>query len=119
MKFCLMLLTLITNLAFAVEIEGSDYSKRHNTVLDRAIINKCGHFWDYVLVSSEEEVTQIDQGIRDVKFTTVLSAVRKIDQGIWDNYKITIVSDYADTYDHNEKDWGIYTVTSVRCELTE
>jgi hypothetical protein len=42
MKFCLVLLAFITNLAFAVEIEGSDYSKRHHTALDRAIINQCG-----------------------------------------------------------------------------
>ncbi len=118
MKLCLMLLALVSNLAFAVEIEGSEYSQRHNSIIERAITNNCGPFWDLVLVSSEEEVTQVDQGIRDVKYWTVISATRRIDQGVRDMYKVTVVSEYFDTYDHAEKDWGIFSVKSVRCELT-
>jgi hypothetical protein len=119
MKLVLVLLALVANVSSAVEISGSDYAGRHVRAIDRAIINNCGYFWDYVLVSSEAEVTQVDQGIRDVKYFSVISAVRRIDQGIWDNYKITVVSGYADMYDHAEKDWGVYTVKSVRCELVE
>ncbi len=119
MKLMIMMLALITNLAFAVEIEGSDYSKRHIKALDRAIINNCGYLFDYVLVSSEEEVIQIDQGTRDVKYRTILSAVRRIDQGISDNYRISILSEYADHYDHVEKDWGSYSVQYVRCDLVD
>lgn len=100
------------------EISRSAYDVRHQTMLEQAIFNACGTGYGHLTqLSTTETEHHVDQGIIDLYFTTELEMTVKIDQGIRDNYKITVQSAKYSAYDHNAKDWGIYAVESVVCEL--
>lgn len=117
MKKTLLILALtITNTSFAA-IDNSKYEDRHQTTIEEAISKNCGNFRDLVQLESTEEVIVVDQGIRDVKFKTVLSGLQRLDQNIFDRYTITVESNYADMYDHQSKEWGSYSVDSVFCQM--
>lgn len=88
-------------------IPGSTYELRHQKAIETAVTNDCGVFKNLVQTASEQEEIRIDQGIRDVRFTTTLIADK--------NYEISVESYYSDSYDHEARDWGHYSVTSVQC----
>lgn len=113
-KSFLMLALLISQSSFAA-ISQSKLEDRHQGLIEEAITNNCGNFRELTQVSSTEEVIVIDQGIRDSRFVTVLSGLQRLDQNIFDQYTITVVSEYADMYDHETKNWGAYSVSSVKC----
>jgi hypothetical protein len=117
MKTTIIALSLLVSQVSFAAIINSTYAVRHQQVIKQAIERNCGFLGDLTQVSSKEKVIQIDQGIRDVHYTTVLSGFQLIDQGVFDDYRITIKSEYADHYDHDARDWGHFSVTSVKCEL--
>lgn len=117
MKSLFLILALTsTKLSFA-SIADSKYEERHQLTIEKAITSGCGHFRDLVQVASSEEVIEVDQGIHDVKFKTILSGLQRLDQNIFDRYTITVESQYADMYDHESKNWGVYSVDSVFCQM--
>lgn len=117
MKAMFAAIMILTSLSSFASIRDSKYDARHIKAIKSAIQEKCGNIRDLAEVSSSEQVIRIDQGIRDVRYTTVISGVQRIDQGIFDYYRITVSSYYADSYDHEARDWGSYSVESLKCEL--
>lgn len=117
MKTMFAAFMILISFSSLASIRDSKYDARHIKAIKSAILAKCGHMSNLAEVSSSEEIIRIDQGIRDIRFTTVITGVQKIDQGIFDNYRITISSYYSDSYDHSDRDWGSYSVESLKCEL--
>lgn len=117
MKKTLLVLALtISSVSFAA-IPDSKYEDRHQVTIEKAISSSCGNFRDLTQVSSSEEIIVVDQGIRDVKYKTILTGLQRLDQNIFDRYTITVESNYADMYDHEAKEWGAYSVDSVFCQM--
>ena len=117
MKNAIMGLTLLISLSAQAGILSSTYEINHVNAIEAKITEKCGSFRDLKVVSSSEEVIVVDQGIRDVKYTTVLSGLQRMDQNIFDEYQIVVESEYADMYDHVNQTWGAYFVNSVTCQM--
>lgn len=117
MKTLTLSLALMISTASFASIRDSHYETRHVKAIETAIQKNCGKLKDLTQVSSASEVIQVDQGIRDVIYKTVLTGQKRIDQTLFDNYTITVISTYADAYDHNHRDWGIYGVDSVKCVM--
>ena len=116
MKTTIALVTLLLTQTSFATIINSKYEPRHLSEISRAIIEECGHFYKIEQLESKEEVIQVDQGIRDVIYTTKFEATDRIDQGVFDLYSITVVSEFADMYDHANRNWGVYSVKSVQCD---
>jgi len=117
MKKTLLILTLtITNVSFAT-ITNSKYEDRHQVSIEKAISNSCGQFRDLLQLESNAKIVVVDQGINDVKFQTVLTGLKRLGQNIFDLYTITVESNYSDSYDHDSKEWGTYSVDSVFCQM--
>lgn len=117
MKKTLLILALtMTSTAFAA-IPNSKYEDRHQVAIEKAISKNCGNFRDLVQVGSTEEVIMIDNGIRDIKYKTILTGLQRLDQNIFDSYTISVESNYADMYDHEAREWGAYSVDSVFCQM--
>lgn len=108
MKFSLMLFSFLFLQTAMAAIPGSNYELRHQDIIVNALEKDCGRFEDLQQISSQEVEIRIDQGIKDVKFTTVLHG---------DSYTITVESYLSDSYDHAAREWGIYSVDRVKCEL--
>lgn len=118
MKTMLSAALMILSTESFASIINSDYEKRHQQVIESAIASECQIIVkNLTQILSKEEVIRVDNGVEDIHFTTVLKGLRKIDQGVFDNYKITVKSTYSDSYDHNSGDWGAYTVQSIKCEM--
>lgn len=117
MKYVIATVALISSLNVFAGITNSNYEQRHLNVIEKAIVQECGSFYRMSQLTSTEEVIQVDQGIRDVIFTTTIEAIDRIDQGVFDEYEVTVVSEFADMYDHANQDWGVYSVKSVTCKM--
>lgn len=113
-KAVLTLSLLFTQLSFGA-IENSTLNKKHQDLIEKAILNNCGNVIALAQLSSKGEETRIDQGIVDIDYVSILTGKVKFEQVIYDNYTITVESSYSDVYDHSNKDWGVYTVKSVSC----
>lgn len=112
----LILATLIPMSAFA--IKNSQLHKRHQEVIKKAVIEKCSfRRASFVEIKSDATPIRVDQGILDYNYITTFKVEDRIDQGVKDDYLVTVESHYYDSYDHNDKDWGSYAVSSVKCEL--
>ncbi|MCK6593921.1 MAG: hypothetical protein L6Q33_01870 [Bacteriovoracaceae bacterium] len=116
MKKLLVVIPFIAFSTFA-SLTSTGYEARHVELLKTALDNSCGSFRNLEVLSKDEEIIRVDQGIRDVKYTTVLTGEQRMDQNIFDTYEIVIKSEYSDMYDHVNKDWGVYSVTSVNCVM--
>jgi len=117
MKLTLILLALVTSTSSFAKISNSSYESRHLNMIEKAITNECGLFYKLTQIESSEEIIQVDQGIRDVIYSTKIEAIDRIDQGVFDEYEVKVVSEYADMYDHSNQDWGVFSVTSVTCQM--
>lgn len=116
MKVVLIALTLMASVAQA-SIPGSKHEERHQMKIAEAIIEKCGSYMSIEELSSTSTVIEIDQGIRDVDYVTILSVGYWVDQGVFDFYKVTVKSHFGYHFDHSSGNWGTYDVSSVKCEL--
>lgn len=107
---------LISQTCFAA-IGNSTYESSHNIAIEKEILKNCGDMNNLNLISFEKVEVRIDQGVRDFYFTSKIKANQEIDQGIVDNYLITVKSEYSDAYDFENARWGSYLVSSVDCQL--
>ncbi|MCM2353061.1 MAG: hypothetical protein NDI63_05535 [Pseudobdellovibrio sp.] len=99
------------------EILNSNYDSRHQTMLEQASLNACGvNGGKLTQLSSSVVKHNVDQGIIDYYFTTELELTVRIDQGVYDTYKVSVNSMLADAYDHAAQDWGIYSVEAISCK---
>lgn len=117
MKKMLVALSVVFSQVSFASIADSKYEARHLNIIETSIVKNCGNFKNLTQVDSKEKVIVIDQGIRDVQFTTTLTGLKRVDQTIFDEYEIVVESEYADMYDHNSQNWGAYNVTSVTCSM--
>lgn len=117
MKNLVLALSLLaTNVSMAA-ISNSALEKRHQEVIEKAIEKNCGSFRDLTELFTHSTVIHIDQGIQDVKFSSVLTGLQRMDQNIFDSYIINVESEYSDMYDHSSQEWGLYTVSKVNCTM--
>lgn len=117
-----LLLTTLSILMIAVsaqaEVSDSNYDSRHKGLLKIASLDACGvHRGNLTQLSSTVVARKVDQGITDYYFTTELELTVKIDQGMYDTYRVSVNSVLADGYDQVAKEWGIYSVESASCTL--
>ncbi|MEQ1722454.1 MAG: hypothetical protein ABL930_04710 [Pseudobdellovibrio sp.] len=117
MKNLLVIISLLATQAAFAQISNSQNNPRHQAVMVAAIQNNCGYMRDLTQVSQTEEIVRVDNGIQDVRYVTVLSGLQRMDQNIFDQYEITVLSEYADMYDHTAQDWGAYFATTVTCVM--
>ena len=115
MKNLLVIICLLATQAAFAQISNSQNNPRHQAVMAEAIQNNCGYMRDLTQISQTEEIVRVDNGITDVRYVTLLSGVQRLDQAYFDQYEITVLSEYADMYDHTAQDWGAYFTTSVSC----
>lgn len=115
MKNVILMFTLLATQASFAAISESKLEDRHQSLIEEAISKNCGRFSGLTQLTNTEEVIVVDQGIRDSKFLTVLTGLQRLDQNIFDRYTITVNSEYADMYDHETKNWGAYSISSVSC----
>lgn len=114
MKSILILFVLLlSNTCFAAIVD-STYDLRHQSLIEQAV-QTCGYNGIVTQLSSEEVVVDVDQGVQDVYYTTMLSVKVGIDQYLYDEYRVRVTSEYADMYDHSAADWGFYSITSTNC----
>lgn len=117
MKNLLVIISILASQTVFAQISNSQNNPRHQAVILAAIENSCGYMRDLTQVAQTEEIVNVDNGIQDIKYVTVLSGSQRMDQNIFDQYEITVLSEYADMYDHNAQDWGVYFATSVTCVM--
>lgn len=117
MKSLVLALSVIMSLSLSANVQHSELETRHANLMEKALDNACGSFRNLEVVSVEVEEIRVDQGITDKKFTTILTGEQRMDQNIFDQYIIQIESSYSDSYDHENKDWGAYSVESVKCVM--
>lgn len=97
-------------------IYHSNYEPRHLAVIEEAVGRLCGVSTDALIQKSDSaELVKIDEGRTDVKYTTVLETRVRIDQNFFEIKKMVVQSYYADTYDHQAKAWGVYSVENINC----
>ena len=104
--------------AFAL-IGNSNLSPRHQDLIEKAVVEKCYVGRGYINeLATTVETIKIDQGIIDQRFTTEFEVFIRFEQNMYDRYLITVVSYLASGYDHEAKDWGMYSIESVSdCQL--
>ncbi|OIQ19021.1 MAG: hypothetical protein BM556_06975 [Bacteriovorax sp. MedPE-SWde] len=112
----LVMALVMVNCAFG-QIINSDYESRLNTAITEAVTSECNQMIDLTLLSSKVEEDNIDQGITDYKYTSVLSGKQIYDQNIYDEYRIVVESEYYDGYDHATGEYGAYYVKNVKCDI--
>lgn len=111
MKTLIFALTLsLSTIAFAGEL-----APRHVNMIEKAITSQCGFMYDLKLISTQEEILMNDNGNRVIGYVSTFSGFQPYDQNMVDRYSITVASTYADGYDHDARDWGLYSVDSVKC----
>lgn len=115
MKQFFLVFLIISQHSFAA-IYHSNYDARHLSVIEEAISQQCTVNTDALIQKSDSaEVINVDQGIKDINFTTLLETQVRVDQNIFELKKIVVKSHYADMYDHQSQNWGFYSVESVNC----
>jgi hypothetical protein len=115
MKTILLTIALLTSQVTFAAIKNSNNEPRHQALIEAAIQDKCGSFYDITQYSQTETAVRIDNGIVDVKFVTVMYGKSRLDQYIFDEYKLTVESEKSDMYDHATGNWGAYSITAVSC----
>lgn len=114
-KTIAILLALITSPAFAL-IKGSDLEIRHQELIEKTVAKKCYLNGALTQLTNESQVDVIDQGVRDVYYTTTFETVERVDQVYYNKYLVTVKSVKWDQYDHKDQNWGNYMIESVHCE---
>jgi hypothetical protein len=102
--------------ANATYIQDSSYDQRHQKMLYESALESCKVLGGKaVQISSKEEAVHIDNGIVDYIYDTVIELTVQIDQGVRDVYVVDIQSRQSDHYDHNDQDWGAYSIEYSTC----
>lgn len=114
MKKLMIALSLLASTSVFAQIANSKHEIRHQELIEKAIKSKCGAVTNLTELSVITEEIRVDQGIVDKKFETTLSGDFKSEHTFLP-HTIRVSSEYADMYDHDSQDWGVYYVTQVSC----
>ena len=117
MKFLSFFLASIITLSVSAKIQHAELETRHADLVEKSLTKACGNFRNLEVLSVETEIIRVDQGITDRNYKITLTGEQRMDQNIFDTYVISVESSYYDMYDHENKDWGAYSVKSVKCEM--
>ncbi|OFZ30672.1 MAG: hypothetical protein A2622_13460 [Bdellovibrionales bacterium RIFCSPHIGHO2_01_FULL_40_29] len=117
MKTVIIAISLFVAQVTFAQISGSKNEIRHQDLMTDSIFQNCGPMFNLVQVAQTEKVEKIDQGVQDVKFTTLIVGTSVTDQMNEDTYEITIESEFTDAYDHSTQTWGSYSISSISCVL--
>ncbi len=109
----ILLSVAVSLLTFQAQANG--FTVEQKKVVAEAIANTCGYIINLKQLGQTHKTVVVDQGIRDVYTTTVFEGDRRLDQNVFDRYEITVNSLVSDAYDHQNGNWGIFTVESVNC----
>ncbi|MFP5385706.1 MAG: hypothetical protein ACLGHN_06475 [Bacteriovoracia bacterium] len=116
LSFIALAFTLMTILS-ANASTASSFSPRHLKKITDAVAKKCYLVGNLQEVATHTRVDRVDQGIIDYYYKSEFLMEVRVDQGLFDTYKVNVDSAIFDAYDHADKDWGIITVDSVSCEM--
>lgn len=111
MKNMLVLLAtvLLSQSVFAQTISGSNYEQDHQDVIVEAITKHCSvPATALSQLSSNQKVIKIDQGIKDIEYTTEIRSRE---------YVITVISYYSNF--HNPMNANHYTVIGLESSYCE
>jgi hypothetical protein len=97
--------------------QAMELSARHQSLINKAIEEKCLIRPSLKLESVKVVEDRIDQGVIDYYFTTNYTAMVRIDQGVFDFYDVVVKSAEFSAYDHQAQDWGIIEIQSVTCKI--
>lgn len=117
MKSLAISIILLSSQFGLANIYHSGYEVRHLDAIESAIEKSCGAVGVLTQKSTQEELVVIDQGIRDIHYTTVIESYQRVDQNMFETVKIIVKSVLADMYDHSAQEWGEYHVESVQCNV--
>lgn len=116
----LLIATFGVAITAQAQIENSNYEQRHQTLLENKIYKTCEVAFGRIIQISEATIEdRVDQGVVDFYYTSEFELIVKYDQGVIDRYSVTTKSAKHDMYDHDLKDWGVYSVSSVNCKLLD
>jgi hypothetical protein len=109
MKLLLIVLMSLFAISLQAKIIDSDYEAGHQGVIEKALYTSCGYHPSSVTqISSTTYVDEIDQGVRDTYYTTILEVKIKIDQNFYDVHNVEVKSMSI---------YSFYEVRSVQCQL--
>lgn len=111
----LLIVLAASNVLASGGIDNSTLSLRHQEKIEQAILKNCANLNWYTLIELDNsvELDHVDNGITDEYHTTTLKVLSRLDQ-IMDEYHVIVKSSINSAYDHDDKDWGLITVESVR-----
>ncbi len=113
MKFLIALtLTMLSFSALA-----STITPRHMSVITKTVAEKCYFSSKLTEVSTTVREDRVDQGVVDYYYSSEFTAVVRIDQGVFDTYRVEVESAIYSAYDHEARDWGLIAVESVKCTM--
>jgi hypothetical protein len=106
---------LFFTIAAQSEILSSHYDERHQALLESAILESCGVSGQITQKSSDETSEVVDNGQRDIYYTTKFELTVRVDQNLYDTYYITAKSAKYDYFDHESGEMGKYVIESILC----
>jgi len=113
MKFIIaLILTAHSFTALATTIE-----QRHMAAIAKAVAKSCYIGSKLTQVKTTVREDRVDQGVVDYYYSSEFTAVVRIDQGVFDTYRVDVESAIFSAYDHVEQDWGMIEVKSVKCTM--
>ncbi len=112
-KLISALFVLLAGPLSIASVDNSQLVARHQAVIQMAIWNSCKLLGDIQVVSNEVQTERLDSGIEDRYYTTEINLWNKADGHSLEAIRLTVTSRYSDMYDHESRDWGVYSVDSI------
>lgn len=115
--FSFVLATLFISTLASAAIQNSDLELRHQALIESQIAEQCG-FVGQVKQHSHDVVETMDDQKPFYSFTTRLVVSVRQDNMVFDEIPVTVKSSMSSGYDHNAKEWGLYSVDQVICQYS-
>lgn len=118
MKNLLIAIVCILSCSQQVLAEEKVTNQRHKNIVLRTIANACQLDYFYMVeISTTITPEKIDNGVVDYYYQSQFKVFNREDGRHDEEFIIDIDTIYTHAYDHESKEWGIYSVNRVgRCE---
>ncbi len=114
MKSLILFFTALMSFSSLATIQNSQLELRHQNLIEKSIMDHCQlSNGSIVEINTKTTAIKVDNGITDFKFETLLEVHQRVDQNLFDVYKVTVKSSYASGYDHSSQNWGTYLVDEI------
>ena len=114
MKTMIILVSVLASQISFADMRNSKYEVVHQQSIEESVVQACGIAGVLTQESSDQQLVSVDNGVNDIYFTTVLKVSTKMDQFSGEN-TVVVKSVLTDAYNHETKNWGVYSVESVVC----